>query len=47
MTIATIVLAVIGVAVCIWGIIKDNPSLHSLGILVAAISLVLAIIRTM
>ena len=44
MTTATIVLAVIGVAVCIWGVIKDNPPLHSLGVLIAAISLVLAII---
>ena len=41
---ATIILAVIGMAVCVWGVIKDNPPLQSLGVLFAMISLILAII---
>lgn len=44
---ATIILAVIGVAVCVWGVIKDNPPLQGLGVVFAVVSLVLAIIRTM
>lgn len=47
MTIATIILSLIGVAICIVGIIRDRPPLQSLGILFTMISLVLAIVSTM
>jgi hypothetical protein len=47
MTTVTIILSLTGVALCIVGIIRDHPPLHSFGIFIAAISLVLAIITTM
>lgn len=44
MTTVTIILSIIGVALCIVGIFKENSPLESLGVLFAMISLVLAII---
>ena len=44
MTIATIILSLIGVATCIVGIIREHPPLQSLGVFFTMISLALAIV---
>ena len=44
MTIATIILSLIGVAICLVGVIKDKPSAQSLGILFTMVALILGII---
>lgn len=47
MTIATIILAILGVAVCIWGVCKERPTIQSCGVFLCMIAFVLAVIVEM